>query len=144
MIVCPFKDLKRYAPVLPGLEEALEKIATLTSLEPATYPLSGGNRFFVCAEQTSPVGLAEAHRKYLDIQYMVRGREVMGWADLADCQLQGEFNTDGDIGMYAGDFRYLTIDEGMCYVAFPEDAHMPSRHLEQPNDFVKIVVKLAV
>ena len=29
-------------------------------------------------------------------------------------------------------------------VAFPEDAHMPGRHLEVPNDFVKIVVKLKV
>ena len=38
----------------------------------------------------------------------------------------------------------MTIDEGICYVAFPEDAHMPGRHLDVPNDFVKVVVKLRV
>ena len=38
----------------------------------------------------------------------------------------------------------LTIQEGICYVAFPEDVHMPGRHLDVPNDFVKVVVKLKV
>lgn len=144
MIVCPWKDLKRYAPILPGLEEAMTAIEALTSLEPATHQLSGGNRFFVTRCTTNPVGLAEAHRNYLDIQYILRGKEVMGWADLADCTLEGEFNIDGDIGMYSGEFRYLTIGEGMCYVVFPEDAHMPGRHLDVPTDFTKIVIKLKV
>ena len=88
--------------------------------------------------------LAEAHRKYLDIQYIVKGKEVMGWADLADCQLVGEFNETKDVGKYSGNFEYMTINEGVCYVAFPEDAHMPGRHLDVPNDFVKVVVKLKV
>ena len=42
------------------------------------------------------------------------------------------------------DSEYMTINEGVCYVAFPEDAHMPGRHLDVPNDFVKVVVKLKV
>ena len=68
----------------------------------------------------------------------------MGWAPLDACTPSGDFNVDGDCGMYSGDFQFLTITEGNCYVAFPEDAHMPGRHLEVPNDFIKIVVKLAV
>ena len=54
------------------------------------------------------------------------------------------FNEEKDIGKYEGDFQYITINEGICYVAFPEDAHMPGRHLDVPNDFVKVVVKLKV
>ena len=68
----------------------------------------------------------------------------MGWADLADCTLEGEFNEAKDVGKYSGSFEYMTINEGICYVAFPEDAHMPGRHLDVPNDFVKVVVKLKV
>ena len=144
MIVCPWKDLGRYAAVLPGLEEAVEQVNALTSFEDKTYPLSGGNRFFVANGTTKPVDVAEAHRQYLDIQYIVKGKEVMGWADLDACELIGEFNEAKDIGKYTGNFEYLTINEGMCYVAFPEDAHMPGRHLDVPNDFVKVVVKLKV
>ena len=65
-------------------------------------------------------------------------------ADLGACAIQGEFNEEKDIGKYEGSFEYVTINEGICYVAFPEDAHMPGRHLDVPNDFVKVVVKLKV
>ena len=144
MIICPWKDIKKYASLLPGIEEAFDAVNALESYEAKTYPLANDNRFFVAVGTTKAPDVAEAHRKYLDIQYIVKGKEVMGWADLADCQIQGEFNETKDIGMYAGDFVFTTINEGICYVAFPEDAHMPGRHLDVPNDFVKVVVKLKV
>ena len=144
MIICPWKDIMRYAPVLPGLEEAVAAVNALTDYEAKTYPLSDGNRFFVAVGTTKAPDVAEAHRQYLDIQYIVKGKEVMGWADLADCKLEGEFNEAKDVGKYSSSFEYMTINEGVCYVAFPEDAHMPGRHLDVPNDFVKVVVKLKV
>ena len=145
MIICPWKDIKKYASLLPGIDEAFDAVNALTEFEnKKSYPLSDGNRFFVTNGTTKGVDVAEAHRQYLDIQYIVKGKEVMGWADLAACELIGEFNEAKDIGKYTGNFEYLTINEGMCYVAFPEDAHMPGRHLDVPNDFVKVVVKLKV
>ena len=144
MIICPWKDIKKYASLLPGIEEAFDAVNALENYDAATYPLSDGNRFFVAVGTTKAPDVAEAHRKYLDIQYIVKGKEVMGWADLADCKLEGEFNEEKDIGKYSGDFSFVTINEGICYVAFPEDVHMPGRHLDVPNDFVKIVVKLKV
>jgi YhcH/YjgK/YiaL family protein len=144
MIICPWKDIKKYAPLLPGIEEAFDAVNALESYEAKTYPLSNDNRFFVAVGTTKAPDVAEAHRKYLDIQYIVKGKEVVGWADLDACTIQGEFNVEKDIGKYTGDFEYITINEGICYVAFPEDAHMPGRHLDVPNDFVKVVVKLKV
>ena len=144
MIICPWKDIKKYAALLPGIDEAVEAINALNDYTPATHQLSGGNRFFVAAGTTKAPDVAEAHRKFLDIQYIVKGKEVMGWADLADCKPEGAFHEANDIGLYSGDFEFITVQEGMCYVVFPEDAHMPGRHLDVPNDFVKIVVKLAV
>ena len=144
MIICPWKDIKKYAALLPGIEEAFDAVNALESYEANTYPLSDGNRFFVAVGTTKAPDVAEAHRKYMDIQYIVKGKEVMGWADLSACTPTVDFNEEKDIGMYTGDFEYVTINEGICYVAFPEDAHMPGRHLDVPNDFVKVVVKLKV
>ena len=145
MIICPWKEIKKYAAVLPGIEEAFDTVNALTEYEDKkTYPLSDGNRFFLAIQGTKAPDEAEAHRKYLDIQYIVKGQEVVGYAPLEACQIEGEFNEEKDIGKYSGNFEYITIGEGMCYVAFPEDAHMPGRHLEVPNDFVKVVVKLKV
>ena len=144
MILCPWKDIKKYAALLPGIEEAFDAVNTLEDYEPKTVQLSGGNRFFVAAGTTKEPDVAEAHRKYLDIQYIVKGKEVVGWADLAACTPTDAFSEENDIGFYTADFNFITVNEGICYVVFPEDAHMPGRHLDVPNDFVKIVVKLKV
>jgi YhcH/YjgK/YiaL family protein len=145
MIVCPWKDIKKYAALLPGIDEAFDAVNALTEYEDKkAYPLSNDNRFFIAAQSTKAPTVGEAHRNYLDIQYVVKGKEVMGWAPLEACQPDGDFNEAKDVGMFSGPYEYLTINEGMCYVAFPEDAHMPGRHLDVPNDFVKVVVKLKV
>ena len=113
MIICPWKDIKKYATLLPGIEEAFDAVNALTTYENgAVYQLSGGNRFFVCALTTKAPDEAEAHRKYLDIQYVVKGKEVMGWADLAACTPTVPFSEEKDIGMYSGPFHYYTIEEG--------------------------------
>ena len=145
MIVCAWKDIKKYASVLPGIDEAFDAVNSLAEYEnQKCYPLSNGNRFFVAAQSTIAPTVAEAHRQYLDIQYIVKGKEVVGWADLNACTPNTPFSEEKDIGMYDGPFEYFTINEGICYVVFPEDAHMPGRHLDVPNDFVKVVVKLKV
>lgn len=146
MIVCPWKDLGRYAAVIPGLEEAMKVVSEMTDFTPRTVPLSGGNKILVQSGTTKSAEgkLSEAHRNYLDIQYLVKGEETMGWAPLETLTLDGEFNTAKDKGMYAGPVDFMRIAEGYCYVVYPEDAHMPGVHLDAPKDFVKLVVKLKV
>ena len=145
MIVCPWKDIKKYASLLPGIDEAFDAVNALTEYEDKkNYPLSNGNRFFLAVQGTKAPDVAEAHRNYLDIQYIVKGKEVMGWADLADCKLEGDFNETKDVGFYSGDYTFHKINAGTCYVAFPEDVHMPARHLDEPTDVVKVIVKLKV
>ena len=146
MIVCPFKDLGRYAAIIPGLEEAVNAVNAMTEWIPGTIQLSGGNRILVQDVTTAPADskICEAHRQYLDVQYIVEGEEVVGWAPLETLTLEGEFNTTKDKGMYAGDCDFLNIREGYCYVVFPEDAHMPGSHLDKPQKYVKLVVKLEV
>ena len=146
MIVCPWKDIGRYAPVIPGLEEAVAAVAAMESYEPRTIQLSDGNKILVQQGTTKAAQgqLLEAHRNYLDIQYIVKGGETVGWAPLETLTLSGEFNTAKDKGMYAGHCDFMDIAEGYCYVVFPEDAHMPGSHLEAPQSYTKLVVKLKV
>ena len=146
MIVCPWKDIGRYALVIPGLEEAVAAVAALDSYEPRTVQLSDANKILVQQGTTKAADgqLLEAHREFLDIQYIVRGGETVGWAPLDTLTLSGEFNTVKDKGMYAGHCDFMDIAQGYCYVVFPEDAHMPGSHLEAPQDYTKLVIKLKV
>ena len=146
MIVCPWKDLGRYAPVLHGLEEAMQVVAELTDFTPRTVPLSNGNRFFIVAGTTKDAAVQEfeAHRNYLDIQYILKGEETVGWAPLETLTVTQDYNPEKDIAKYTGHADFMRITEGNCYVAFPEDGHMPGVYLDAPHDFVKLVVKLKV
>ncbi len=146
MIVCPFKDLGRYAAIIPGLAEAMEAVAALDDLTPRTVPLSDGNKILVQAGTTKDAAtqLIEAHRNYLDIQYIVEGAETMGWAPIEKLTPAGEYNPTKDKIMYSGHVDFMDIAAGYCYVVFPEDGHMPGVHLNQPQNYRKLVVKLKV
>ena len=146
MIVCPWKELRRYATILPGVEEAVALVENLKTMEPGVYPLENGGRVMVQRGTTVPAqgGEPEAHRKFLDIQYIVKGQEVVGWAPVETLIPTVPFSEEKDVGFYTGHCEFMRIGEGYCYVVFPEDAHMPSRHLDVPNDYEKIVVKLKV
>ena len=146
MIVCPFKDLGRYAPILSGLEEAIKAVEGLTDLTPRTIPLSDGNRIMVVAGTSKDPagGLSEAHRNYLDLQYIVKGEETVGWAPLETLEVAKEYDPEKDISMHTGHVDFVRVQAGYCYVVFPEDGHMPGVHLDEPHDFVKLVIKLKV
>ena len=146
MIVCPFKELSRYTAVIPGLEEAMSVMADITDLTPRTIPLSGSNRIII-QSYTSKLpaeGRAEAHREFLDIQYVLEGEECVGWANVDTLTPDGDFVTDSDIGFYKGHVDLMRIGAGNCYVVFPEDAHMPGIAVAEPKPCVKMVVKLKV
>ena len=146
MIVCPWKDISRYSAVIPGLEEAIKVAAELTDLTPRTIALSGQNKILVQESTTKPAEgqLLEAHREFLDIQYILEGGETVGWAPIEKLTLDGEFNTAKDKGMYAGECDFMDIRAGYCYVVFPEDAHAPGVHLDAPEAYTKAVIKLKV
>lgn len=96
---------------------------------------------------TRPVseGKWEAHRRYIDIQYMVYGEEKMGWAPLASLDPKGTFDETKDVGFYAGNGDYVTVRQGMFAIFYPQDAHMPClRVSRQAQQVRKIVMKVAV
>ena len=146
MIVCPWKDLKRYVSVIPGLEEAIAAADKLESFEPATIPLSGSNKILVQNVTTKPweTSKLEAHREFLDIQYIIKGKEFVGWAPVDTLTATEEYNPVKDKCMYEGKNYPMEIAEGYCYVVYPEDAHAPSVHFDEGGQVTKLVMKLKV
>ena len=146
MIICPWKELTRYEAVIPGLAEAMKAVEALESYEPATYPLSGSNKILVQKVTTKAweTSQLEAHREFLDIQYIISGKEMVGWAPLDTLAPADEFNTQKDKGMYTGKNTPIAIEEGYCYVVYPEDAHAPSVHMGEGGEVIKLVIKLKV
>ncbi len=146
MIVCPFKDLGRYAPIIPGLQEAIDAVKAMEGWNVGTIQLSGGNKILVQEATTKDAQgkTCEAHREYLDIQYILEGEETVGWAPLETLTETEPFSFAKDKGTYTGPVEFLRITAGNCYVVYPEDAHMPGVHLDCPHALKKLVLKLKV
>lgn len=70
----------------------------------------------------------ESHQKYIDIQYIIEGKEQMGWASLTNCHHPIDaFNAEKDIQFYSDKpTSMLTVKAGEFAVFFPSDVHAPS------------------
>ncbi len=109
--------------------------------------LSGDSLFALTQSyKTKPVqeGRHEAHRKYIDIQFIADGEESIGYAPLSDLKNVTQFDPEIDAGFYEGACSLIKMRKGMFAVFFPEDAHMPCRQTDKSASVKKIVLKVAV
>ncbi len=85
----------------------------------------------------------EAHRKYIDVQFLVAGSEEIGWRPLGECrELTEPYDEARDV-LFHGDrpLVWIELPVGKFMIFYPEDAHAP---LASTGDNVKAVVKVAV
>jgi YhcH/YjgK/YiaL family protein len=88
-------------------------------------------------------GFWEAHRRYIDLQYVVQGMEGIGYANIQDLQ-QGEYDADKDFLPLHGEGDLITVRSGHFVLLLPEDAHMPGMALGDSAPVKKIVIKISV
>lgn len=88
----------------------------------------------------------EAHRKYIDIQYVISGEEMIG---VAPATAKGEILQPYD---EARDLEFMAVNEGVEFNAtpqkfflfFPSDIHRPSLSVGDSLQVKKIVVKVKI
>ena len=145
MIVCAWKDIKKYASLLPGIEEAFDAVNALTEYEDKkNYPLSNGNRFFIAVQGTKAPDLAEAHRDYLDIQYIVKGEEIIAVAPIQAEKKLVDAKEEKDVWHYECETQPVVLKDGDFMVLYPSDLHLPGKAVNEPSEVLKVVIKVRV
>ena len=151
MILDTLTQWRQYAALSPRFAPAfqfLEKVTPDSTV--GRHEIAGDDIFaFVQKHATKPYEERqyEAHRKYIDIQYMIRGRELVYWSPLSWLkEVTMPFSTEHDAALWkvipngvpyqlnAGDFTIL----------YPEDGHVPSCAWGEPAEVLKVVVKVKV
>ncbi len=136
----------------PGLAKRLQAgFDFLQNTDLANTPVGkieiDGDRVFALVQEynTKPreKGFWEAHRQYIDIQYVVSGVEHMGYANLAQLT-PGEYDAARDFLPIEGAGSFVLLPSGMFTVFLPEDGHMPGMAVTEPQPVKKVVVKVAV
>ena len=94
-----------------------------------------------------PEGFFESHRRYIDVQVVVAGEEIMELADVARLTVQKPYDAERDLIVYA-DFAaasVLKLGAGEAAIFFPVDGHMPCLRPGATANLVrKTVIKVPV
>ncbi len=87
----------------------------------------------------------EAHKNYVDIQYIVEGKEAMEVAPLDKMEVMNPYNPEKDVEHYVSipDACKMVIAAGGYAVFYPNDAHKPCIKVND-NIVKKIVGKVRV
>lgn len=149
MVIDTLKNCTHYESLHPHFKAAFD---FLKKPDVHTLPIGrtdiAGNAVFALVQhyETKPIneGKLEAHRKYIDIQFIADGEEFVGYAPLGNQKVAHPYDTDKDFALYEGESWFTLLRKGMFAIFFPQDLHLPSRHTEKPSQVKKIVIKVAV
>lgn len=146
MIIDCIDNILAYTSKIKYLQNGLEALKKLEQLEVGRYDFEGGY-FMVQQGATKPMeeGAFEAHRKFIDLQMVLDGKEEVAWSNRLKLEEVTAYNEERDIAFYSGEAEnHMVVQAGMCYLAYPEDAHKAVRHTKEPYVYTKVVMKLAV
>lgn len=148
MIIDRIENSKKYEALGSRIQSALAFLrqADLSRTSPGRYELDGQNLYFLVQEYPpKPIesGINEAHRNYIDIQYVLQGEEFIGYADLSQMQ-PGEYQAEKDFLPVQGKVDLVRVPAGSFMILFPNDVHMPGLSSGVGGIVRKVVVKVKV
>ncbi len=128
---------------------AFLKNSDLSTLELKRYDIDDDNVYAPVSEyitKNEADARYEAHQKYIDIQYVVSGKELIGIAPMSS---KTEVLEPYDA---AKDIEFLNVSGGenlnampdRFFIFFPEDAHRPGLKDGENSPVRKVVVKVKV
>jgi YhcH/YjgK/YiaL family protein len=147
MIVDKTDNLKLYTHLGSKFQKAFSFITDpeLMLLNNGKYEIDGDNVFALVSEYKTKDELdrkLEAHRKYIDLQFMAKGTELIGYAPFYKQELIIEYNEEKDVAFFNGDRSFIKMEHGMFAVLFPYELHMPGIKSSMCEDVKKVVVKV--
>ena len=141
----------RYEVLSPRFAQAFKFLRAVDGTQAPGRHEIDGDRVFALVQKyaTKPVesALFEAHRKYIDVQYVHSGRETILWAPLATMKeetMAYDGAKEAALWKLVRDVTPLHLGAGHFAILFPQDAHAPCVEWERPEEIYKVVVKVAV
>lgn len=131
MILDTLENAARYATMHPKFAAAFEFLrrSDLAGLPDGKHLLDGETLFVMMAHdagRSRSGARLEAHRKYIDIQYCIAGREEIGWLPTAECTPAEGYDAGRDLEFFNDSAdSWLAVPAGRFAIFYPEDAHAP-------------------
>jgi YhcH/YjgK/YiaL family protein len=120
----------------------------LAAIAPGKYEIDGDELFAIVQEydtMDATTEQMESHKKYIDVQYMMQGEELVGHALLNGHAVAKEYDAENDFMLYADAPSFFTkMAAGTFMMFFPHDLHMPCIRVNETGKVKKVVVKVKI
>jgi biofilm protein TabA len=149
MVLDVLQNKERYYPLNRNFKEAFEFLEKClrNRLEPGKYEIKGDELFALVQQYETTPGTNnkwEGHSKYIDIQVVLSGNEIIEWANIADAGKDVTYNEQND-HFYFGDVQDATeckFKKTSFMILWPEDLHKPKCIWNRPESVDKIIIKV--
>ena len=146
MIIDKIENAKLYYPLHPKFKEAFE------ALKNDSFSLGKNvidEDLYVNYEEYKTYSITErrfeAHKKYIDIQFVLEGREKMGVSDISETSVLEEYDENRDVMfLSASEPNFINVKKGFFIIFYPNDAHMPCLMVEKAEYVKKLVSKIKI
>ena len=118
----------KYFPQLSSIFDFINHKLT-KNIKDGKYNLDFG--IYAVVQKSQPKAkkeqLLETHKKYIDLQYIISGRDKIGWKFFDKSFIvETKYNKKNDITFFSTKPDiFITLKKGDFVIFFPEDAHAP-------------------
>jgi YhcH/YjgK/YiaL family protein len=152
MIVVSLSNLSRYRGISQNLDNAFDWLeeGSWRRLPVGKLQIRGDDVFALVQEYITKEHSEcrfESHRRYIDIQMLFSGKEIIEVAPVDSLNVIEPYKPDIEFYAYprAGGVHALTMTAEQCAIFFPEDAHRPCMRVgDEAEPVRKLVVKVAL
>lgn len=151
MIFDNIKNAQTYFKLGANFKKAFEFLKNEDLSRLGKYEIEGNNIWANIQEYQTKLpqeGKLEAHRKYIDIQFIIKGEEKLGCLNIAQTLEDTPYSVESDLEFLKAkdpeNINFTKAKEGDFLIFFPHDAHMPGLCTDVPKYLKKAVVKIRV
>jgi biofilm protein TabA len=124
---------------------AFMRDSSLVNLKPGKYIIDGNNAIASITEAPSKEfeqSTWESHRRYIDLQYVIKGKEKIGVSPIAVATVTKPYDEKKDGANYTAEGKYYIADPKSFFLFFPDDVHRPNIKVDGYDTVKKLVIKI--
>lgn len=149
MIIDKLENLKFYTFKHEGIYKAFEFLQNtdLIKLGEGKHDIENDDLFaLVNTSNTTEIAgrYPEAHKRYIDVQYVLSGEELFGYAPYDNQEIQKEYFEARDIFFCFAETTFVKLEQGMFVIVYPGDLHLPGIKVKDCSPVKKVVVKVKI
>ena len=150
MIYDKLDNIELYKGISDDIYAGLQYLRVIDAdIAVGTYEISPRAKAIVSEYETKAENTYgfEAHRKNIDIQYLVKGEEKISSLPLEYLKESKTYDENIDAAFYVERGikpQELLLGNGFFAILFPQDGHMPQLCVNEPKNVKKVVVKVKI